>query len=200
MLQPRFSSRRPLALRGVAASWLVALSLGACRRHHQRRAPGASASASASASPPEASVPEAAPPEDASVPSLGVLHQVGERVRTPYFEVIVKAVKECKARRYYRPNASDMWLGVRIRVEGKSAREVRITRFKTTLKDAAGHIYRPTLGVCEPELPNARLNQGDHAHGWITFEVPRATSSLTFRLDAFVIGAGHERLRFAVLR
>lgn len=192
---------RPISAASTAfAVSFAALSLVACRRHRKHAAPSASASASASAAPADAGAPDAAPAEPASSASIGPLHQVGEKVSAPDFRIVVKAIKECKARRYYRPSAANMWLGVRLRVNGTSAREVRVNRFDTTLEDAAGHVYHPTLGVCEPELPNARLNQGDHAHGWITFEVPRAASGLTFRFDALVIGAGHERLRFAVLR
>jgi Domain of unknown function (DUF4352) len=196
----RLTSASTFTAVALAAS-CAASSLGACRRfHHKRTAPAASASAVASAGASDAGPPDGELPEEPAPPTSSAVHQLGEKVSAPDFRMVVKAVKECKARHYYRPKASDMWLGVQLYVEGTSAHEVRVDRFDTTLEDGAGHVYRPTLDTCEPGLPNARLTQGDHAHGWITFEVPRAASGLVFQFDALVIGAGHEGVRFAVLR
>lgn len=184
----------------LSAAVLAIVLIGACRRSPRHDSPPASASAvpSASGFTPESNLPEADLPEVLSADQPR--YQVGEKASAPDYKIAVKTVKECKYRHYYRPNASHMWLGVELWLEGASAKEVRVNPFFATLKDANGHVYRPTLAACEPELPRARLSQGDHAHGWITFEIPRAASGLVLRYDPLVIGAGKEPMSFAVLR
>lgn len=128
------------------------------------------------------------------------LHQVGDKAALPDYRISVVDVKECKSRTYYHPRAGNVWLGVEVAIEATTDKEVRVSPFFARLVDGAGHGHTATFGGCKPELKVSRLAKGDHARGYITFEVPETANGLKLVYDPFVVGGGKQTVAFTIVR
>ncbi len=208
---PGTTNARALAKAGLALGTL-AIALGSllpgCKRHsHVAPAPSGSAAASAapSASAPhsiQSAIPAAneVAETDAGTPSQGPVHSIGEKVDARDYRMTLETVKECKSKQYYHPREGSMWLGVQVKLESTSDKELRVNPFYARLEDSQHHTYTPTFGGCHPVLDSMRMKKGDKTHGWITFEVPRSATGIHLVYDPFIVGAPHEPLEFMVVR
>ncbi len=190
----------------AVAAVVFALLPGCKRRAHVDAAPSSSAAASAapsasavhsiqSAIPAANEIAETGPPEH-----KGPANPIGENVDAPDYRMMLVSVKECESKEYYHPREGNMWLGVEVKLESTSDNELRVSPFYATLHDSQRHTYTPTFGGCHPQLDSMRMKKGDKAHGWITFEVPRAATGIRLVYDPFVVGGPHQPLEFLVVR
>ncbi len=179
----------------------MCLAAGACRHRGGRKAPpSASASASASATaPPVPTATDSAQPEEPPKTDIE-LHHVGDKAALPDYRISVVDVKECKPRSYYKPRAGNVWIGVEVTVEATTDKEVRTSPFFAHLVDSSGRGHTATFGGCKPELKDSRLAKGDHARGYITFEIPETANGLRLVYDPFVIGGGKQTVAFTIVR
>src|SRR5262249_45368791 len=127
-------------------------------------------------------------------------HPIGELGRTRDYSMSVESVKECPMDPPFSPRRGKTKVGVEVSIQGASEREVPTNVFYATLTDARGDSYSATLAGCEPALPSLRLTDGKRVHGFITFEVPKASAKLELRYAPLVIGPGTEELKFVVNR
>lgn len=202
------SSHAPYAL--AAGTLALCVLVQGCRHDaHTGSTPAGSASTSASSTPTASAPPsiQSAIPTatDIAEPDAGPQHNgpanpIGENVDAEDYRMKLVSVKECRSKEYYHPRKGNMWLGVEVKLESTSDRELRVNPFYATLRDAQNHTYKPTFGGCRPELDSMRMKKGDKAHGWITFELPRAATGIRLVYDPFVVGGPRQPLEFLVVR
>ena len=122
--------------------------------------------------------------------------KVGETAKAPDFSMSIENVKECKVPYYFKPKKGNIKLGVEVQIEGSADKDVPVNPFYAKVTDGDGYSYTSTFGGCDPELKSVRINKGEKARGWITFEVPEAAKSLKLTYNPFIISTVKQEVKF----
>lgn len=87
-----------------------------------------------------------------------------------------------------QPKPGNVRLGVKVTIEGRSAREVPVNSFYARLYDEQrdGYGWAATFGGCDPDLKSARVKKGDRMTGFITFEIPAKASGLELSYSPYI--------------
>lgn len=151
---------------------LVIAALIACKKKEKKEEPVA---------PPAPSVAPAPEPKKPDVTDK--LFKVGETAEAENYKLTLLSVAECKPKGYTtRPKKGNIYLGAEVLVESKADRTLFVSPVHGKLVDADGitinhkFVYRSS---CEPKLDaSTRLEKGEKAKGFMTFEVPKDAKGL----------------------
>jgi hypothetical protein len=124
------------------------------------------------------------------------VYKVGETAKAPDFSMSIENVKECKVPYYFKPKKGNIKLGVEVQIEGTADKDVPVNPFYAKVTDADGYSYTSTFGGCDPELKSVRVNKGEKARGWITFEVPEKGKDLKLTYNPFIISTVKQEVKF----
>lgn len=168
------------------------VTLTACRKNESQ-----STKTRPSSEAPSASL-ELGSPLLPKVPPLAgqTVHPVGATAEAPFYKMRVEKVQECKVRDYFAPAPGSIKLGVEVTLEGTADKDVPVNPFYAKLVDSEGYSWTSTLAGCTPDLKSMRINSGDSAHGWITFEIPKSATGLKLTYSPFIVGAIKQELVF----
>lgn len=166
------SSRIIAASVGLAA----ASSLFACKNSHSQSGTGAG-TASATA------VSSGAP---------GRVYKVGETATAPAYRLTVSAVKTCHSKyAFSKPENGTIWVGVEVTLQSTLKKPLFASPGSGKLIDGSGVTRNATFQVtkdCNPGFASRQLAQGERAHGWIVFDVPKEAENLRLRYAPSVFG------------
>lgn len=171
----------------VAGAIILAAALFACKKS----APSTTGEQPTGESPVDTPPPEPPPPV-----VTNKTWNVGEKAMAPDYTMTIENVKECKTKYYFKPKKGNIKLGVEVAVEGTADKDVPVNPFYAKVTDGDGYSYTSTFGGCEPDLKSVRLNKGEKAKGWITFEVPQKSSGLKMSYNPFIVGTLKQDLKF----
>jgi len=151
---------------------LVILALFACKKKEKKEAPVAE---------PAPSVAPAPKPKEPEVTDK--LFKVGETAEADNYRLTLISVAECKAKGYTtRPKKGNVYLGAEVLVESKADRTLFVSPVHGKVVDADGitinhkFVYKSS---CQPKLAaSTRLEKGEKAKGFLTFEVPKEAKGL----------------------
>ena len=121
---------------------------------------------------------------------------VGETAKAPDFTMAIENVKECKVPYYFKAKKGNIKLGVEVQIEGSADKDVPVNPFYAKVTDGDGYSYTSTFGGCDPELKSVRVNKGEKAKGWITFEVPQKASNLKLTYNPFIVSTVKQEVKF----
>lgn len=124
------------------------------------------------------------------------LYKVGETAKAPDFTMAIENVKECKVPYYFKAKKGNIKLGVEVQIEGSADKDVPVNPFYAKVTDGDGYSYTSTFGGCDPELKSVRVNKGEKAKGWITFEVPQKASNLKLTYNPFIVSTVKQEVKF----
>jgi hypothetical protein len=189
----RSSARYPaLALRPLTAvllrlAALATLSCSACEKSAEPEAQGMT-----SPFDPERPEDRLAPPPERS--PLGTWAALDD------YRMRVLSTQDCEVEEYFAPAPGHKKIGVLVEIEGRTRNHVPVNALHAALTDSNNRTYQPTLAGCRPALPAGRLQQGEKAQGYVTFEIPASSSGLRFQYDPVIIGRASAILRFDLER
>ena len=182
----------PIRVRDLRLTFAIALSLVACSKNESE-----SAKPRAAREAPSASLELGSPLLPKLPPLAGqTVHPVGTTAEAPFFKMRVEKVQECKVRDYFAPAAGSIKLGVDVTLEGTADKDVPVNPFYAKLVDSEGYSWTSTLAGCTPDLKSMRINSGDSARGWITFEIPKSATGLKLTYSPFIVGSSKQELVF----
>ncbi len=124
------------------------------------------------------------------------VYKVGETAKAPDFSMSIENVKECKVPYYFKAKKGNIKLGAEVVIEGTADKDVPVNPFYAKVTDGDGYSYTSTFGGCDPELKSVRINKGEKARGWITFEVPEKASGLKLTYNPFIISTVKQEVKF----
>jgi hypothetical protein len=124
------------------------------------------------------------------------IYKVGEKAQAPDFSMSIENVKECKVPYYFKAKKGNIKLGVEVELEGSADKDVPVNPFYAKITDGDGYSYTSTFGGCTPDLKSVRINKGEKARGWITFEVPDKAKGLKLTYNPFIISTVKQEVKF----
>lgn len=124
------------------------------------------------------------------------IYKVGDKAQAPDFSMSIENVKECKVPYYFKPKKGNIKLGVEVQLEGSADKDVPVNPFYAKITDGDGYSYTSTFGGCSPELKSVRINKGEKARGWITFEIPEKSKGLKLTYNPFIISTVKQEVKF----
>jgi Domain of unknown function (DUF4352) len=110
--------------------------------------------------------------------------------RNGSFELVALNTKTCTVAAPLRPAPGLEKLGVEVKITGLTEREVPVNPFYAELRDETGQRFESSLAGCGPTLPVRRVQRGETASGWLTFDVPQGVRNLQLRYAPIVVGLG----------
>lgn len=150
------------------------------------------------------SAPQKLEPASPLMPSLPPadqkVHAPGEMATAAHYKMRVDKVEECKVKEYFAPAPGNIKLGVLVTVEATADKDVPVNPFYAKVLDSEGISWTSTLAGCSPDLKSLRLNSGETAQGWITFEIPKSARSLRLAYAPFIVGSAKQELVFELGR
>jgi len=164
--------RRRIDLTVPVVALLVIAALLACKKKEKKEEPVA------------APAPSAAPAPEPKKPEVtDKLFKVGETAEAENYKLTLISVAECKPKGYTtRPKKGNIYLGAEVLVESKADRTLFVSPVHGKVVDADGitinhkFVYKSS---CEPKLAaSTRLEKGEKAKGFLTFEVPKDAKGL----------------------
>ena len=96
----------------------------------------------------------------------------------------------------HKPKKGNIKLGVEMQIEGTADKDVPVNPFYAKVTDADGYSYTSTFGGCDPELKSVRVNKGEKARGWVTFEVPDKAKDLKLTYNPCIISTVKQEVKF----
>ncbi len=173
-----------------AVTALIAGALLACKK----KTPPTTDPGTGTGAGPTPTVTPTAPPTPSFDSSK--LYKVGETAKAPDFTMAIENVKECKVPYYFKAKKGNIKLGVEVQIEGSADKDVPVNPFYAKVTDGDGYSYTSTFGGCDPELKSVRVNKGEKAKGWITFEVPQKASNLKLTYNPFIVSTVKQEVKF----
>jgi hypothetical protein len=126
------------------------------------------------------------------------VHELGETARGPHFELSVKNVKTCSVEPHFQPPAGVRKLGVELEIAGLSDTQVPVNPFYAIVQAEDGTRFEATLAGCTPVLEATRVTAGQHASGWVTFDVPDEMRAAELSYSPVMIGAKRSAVIFSL--
>jgi hypothetical protein len=148
----------------------------ACRAREAPAGDGATADVAPAASPPNAA------------------HRVGERIRTPHYEIHVSALEDCTEAPRNALADPTRRVGVEVTLVPVGDIRVPANPYYARLVDSAGNVYEATLGGCGAALTPTLPSRAQTARGYVVFDVPRTAQGFTFTYAPELLGAPTEEL------
>ncbi len=149
---------------------------------------------------------ETQPPPDADqaqpaaqvVSPQAKVHELGETARSPHFELSVKNAKTCSVEPHFQPPTGVRKLGIELEITGLSDTQVPVNPFYAMLEAEDGKRFEATLAGCTPVLQATRVNSGQQASGWVTFDVPDDLRAAQLSYSPVMIGADRPTVVFSL--
>jgi hypothetical protein len=139
---------------------------------------------------------------DASIPTP--IHNLSETAHATDYDFTITGVAEanvgdagvCPIADYFAPAAGKIKLGTEVKITNTSDKQVPVNPFYAKLTDSGGYSYTSTFGGCNPELVSVKLDPGQTANGWITFEIPQTSVGLIFTYNPFIVSTDPNEVKF----
>lgn len=138
---------------------------------------------------------------DAAIPTP--IHNISETAHATDYDFTITGVAEgsedsgaCPIPPYFAPKVGNIKLGIEVKITATSDKQVPVNPFYAKLTDSAGYSYTSTFGGCNPELVSVKLDPGQTANGWITFEIPQTSVGLIFTYNPFIVSADPTEVKF----
>lgn len=183
-------SKKQLVI-GTVIAVVVLAAIGSAAGSKNTLAPSAPPVAVASGSAPAGTgpAPSDAAPSTAGA-SAGASYGVGDRVKLADEEFIsVEKVETGFTSDFAKPAAGNVNVSFLIAIEGINPAGASYNPFFFKIKDESGFEYNYSAFGKEPQLQSSNdLAPGKIARGWMTFEVPKASKTLTLSYTPGFIG------------
>ena len=113
------------------------------------------------------------------------LGKVGETVTQGAYSITLANVETATSYgEFMTATSGNKYISVELVIQSSAATGVNVNPFYVTLKDSSGYEYTTALLGKEPTLKSQNdLPAGELVRGWITFEVPEASSGFTLTYD-----------------
>jgi hypothetical protein len=114
-------------------------------------------------------------------------HRVGERIRLGDEEylTVTQVDPNVSSTTAFQPAAGNKWVAALLQIEGINPQGATYNEFYCKARDQDGYEYIFDIFGKDPQLQSSNdLQPGAIVQGWVTFEVPVATKSLTLVYQA----------------
>jgi len=122
-----------------------------------------------------------------ALPALVPMGRVGETITQGAYTLSLANVETAYSYGDFRSaKAGNKFIAVELVFQSSTSTGVNVNPFFATIKEPAGYEYSPVLFGKDPSLKSQNnLPSGELVRGWVTFEVPEASSGFILTYSPF---------------
>jgi len=113
---------------------------------------------------------------------------------------VLKVATDTTGQQYFRPKSGHFWEELDVAVRNGSKKPADYNEFDFKLVDNKGQEYNPTVYLANlPSLNSGKIPAGETRSGWLGFEVPKNSKTLTVTWgDAFNLDPPAELAKYVL--